>query len=100
MNRRGVGILVAADMPGELENVTRDDEQNLLAVTYNSGNGKIRLVSIYGPNTNDFTFYESLNNYLSADPMIPVIIGGDWNCTYSCEGRENNIDIFWQTPPE
>jgi len=41
MNRRGVGILMAADMPGELENFTKDDEQNLLAVTYNSGNGKI-----------------------------------------------------------
>jgi len=99
MNRRGVGILMAADMPGELENFTKDDEQNLLAVTYNSGNGKIRLVSIYGPNTNDFTFYENLNNYLSVDPMIPVIIGGDWNCTYSCEGRENNIDILNMANP-
>jgi hypothetical protein len=54
---RGVAILKATDIPGELENFFRDDEQNLLAATYHNGTGKIRLVSIYGPNENDKEFF-------------------------------------------
>jgi hypothetical protein len=46
INRRGVGLLMAADLPGELGNFYKDDEQNLLAATYDTGQGKIRLVLI------------------------------------------------------
>jgi len=99
MNRRGVGILMAADLPGDLENFWRDDAENILAATYNDGAGKIRLVSIYGPNSNDFTFYEALNRYLLIDSNLPIIMGGDWNCTYSCERKETNIDIFRMANP-
>ena len=99
LNRRGVGILMAADLPGELTDFERDNEQNLLAATYDSGDGKIRLVSIYGPNTNDRSFYDSLNRYLNKNPILPVIIGGDWNCTYSCERTDLNIDIFRMANP-
>jgi hypothetical protein len=67
---------MAADLPGELTDFERDNEQNLLAATYASGDGKIRLVSIYGPNTNDHSFYDSLNRYLNKNPTLPVIIGG------------------------
>jgi exonuclease III len=98
-NRRGVGILMAADLPGDLEDFYRDDEENLLGATYNDGNGKIRLVSIYGPNANDISFYESLNRYLEIDPNLPIILGGDWNCTYSCDRKETNIDIFRMANP-
>ncbi len=90
---------MAADLPGELEDFDRDVEQNLLAATYYSGDGKIRLVSIYGPNSNDFTFYENLNRYLLKCPTLPVIIAGDWNCTYSCDRTELNIDIFRMANP-
>jgi exonuclease III len=99
LNRRGVGILMAADLPGELEDFDRDNEQNLIAATYNSGDGKIRLVSIYGPNSNDFTFFDYLNRYLLKNPNLPVIIAGDWNCTYSCDRTDVNIDIFRMANP-
>jgi exonuclease III len=99
MNRRGVGILMAADLPGELTDFFRDDDQNLLAATYNDGVGRIRLVSIYGPNSNDFNFYDTLNRYIAQDHMLPIIIAGDWNCTYSCERKETNIDIFRMANP-
>jgi hypothetical protein len=99
MNRRGVGILMAADLPGELTDFFRDDDQNLLAATYNDGVGRIRLVSIYGPNSNDFNFYDTLNRYIAQDHMLPIIIACDWNCTYSCERKETNIDIFRMANP-
>ncbi len=67
---------MAADLSGDLEDFYRDDEENLLGATYNDGNGKIRLVSIYGPNANDISFYESLNRYLEIDPNLPIILGG------------------------
>ncbi len=41
-----MGLLMAADLPGELGNFYKDDEQNLLAATYDTGQGKIRLVLI------------------------------------------------------
>jgi hypothetical protein len=94
MNPRGVGLLMAADLPGELSNFYKDEEQNFLGATYDTGQGKIRLVSVYGPNTNDYALFGSIDRYLCIEPDIPVILGGDWNCSYSCEPREFNIDIF------
>jgi exonuclease III len=99
MNRRGVGILIAADLPGELENIYKDENQNILGATYNSGDGKMRIVSIYGPNTDVKTFYTELDRYLSLEPTLPVIIAGDWNCTYSCEPAIYNIDIHRMLSP-
>ncbi len=90
---------MAADLPGELTDFFRDDDQNLLAATYNDGVGRIRLVSIYGPNSNDFNFYDTLNRYIAQDHMLPIIIAGNWNCTYSCERKETNIDIFRMANP-
>ncbi len=99
MNRRGVGLLMAADLPGELVNFYKDDEQNLLAATYDTGQGKIRLVSVYGPNSNDYNLFDAVDRYLCINPEIPVILGGDWNCSYSCEPRDFNIDIFRMAIP-
>jgi len=98
-NTRGVGMLIAADLPGEFTDFSRDMEENFLGVTYSSGGGKIRLVSIYGPNDNDIEFYNYLDNYLYKDPTAPIIIGGDWNCTYSCEPANTNIDTLNMSAP-
>jgi exonuclease III len=97
LGKRGVAILMAADLPGELYN----DEQNLLGVTYDNGVGKIPLAAIYGPNDNEAgrIFFHNLEIYLNRDPLIPVIIGGDWNCTFSLEVTELNIDILRMTSP-
>jgi len=91
---------MAADLSGDLEIFFRDREQNILGATYNDGNGKIRLTAIYGPNEDKKEFYDSLDTYLCMDPTLPIIIGGDWNCTYSCEPTDFNIDIFrMRSPP-
>jgi hypothetical protein len=37
---------MAADLPGELISFERDNDQNLLAATYYSGDGKIRLYMV------------------------------------------------------
>ena len=98
--KRGVGILLANDIHGDVSNFFKDNEQNILGLTYDNGNGKIRLVSIYGPNENEKVFFDSLDRYLSIDPGLPVIIGGDFNCTYSCDPIQTNIDCFsMQSPP-
>jgi hypothetical protein len=60
----------------------------------------IRFFSIYGPNSNDNVFFSYLSSYLAINPENPVIIGGDWNATYSSNECMDNIYTFRvQSPP-
>jgi exonuclease III len=55
---------------------------------------EVVLICIYGPNNNDLNFFNTLNDILNEFKNFPVIIGGDWNCTYSSEPIETNIDCL------
>jgi Na+-transporting NADH:ubiquinone oxidoreductase subunit NqrF len=50
------------------------------------------VVSVYGPNTNDNTFFRDLKIVLDDNKSIPCIIGGDWNLTVCTDETEYNID--------
>jgi exonuclease III len=57
-------------------------------------NTEFIISSIYGPNSNDFTFFESLSKFFQENNSTPIICGGDWNTTFSTGGVNDNIDIF------
>jgi exonuclease III len=44
-------------------------------------------------------FFTNLSNYLQTYNGIPVVIGGDWNCTFSCEAGTGNIDCLNMARP-
>jgi hypothetical protein len=56
-------------------------------------------ISIYGPNHNDPVFFDTLNRIINGSDA-PVVLGGDWNCTYSSSPIEHNIDCLnMRRPP-
>jgi hypothetical protein len=57
------------------------------------------LISIYGPNSNDYDFFSSLRGILLQNKEIPTVCAGDWNTTYCTDPGENNIDIINMLAP-
>ena len=95
MNKRGVGFLIKQDLSLSELNRISDVEENFLALLLQDQEGnKIIIVSIYGPNNKNETFFTNLDRSLTTLGKYPTIIGGDWNCTYSTEPVQNNIDCL------
>ncbi len=95
MNKRGVGILIKNGI--SLTDITKisDLEENFLASLLQDPTGnKIIIVSIYGPNTQNPTFFRNLRTAIRSLGDFPVIIGGDWNATFSALPINLNIDCL------
>ena len=58
-----------------------------------SGNNFI-LGAIYGPNNHDANFFLQLKTAITSLGNFPVILGGDWNCTFSRVGCLSNPDCL------
>ena len=71
----------------------RASDENLLALRISASGTEFILVSIYGPNSVDINFFHTIAKILNGTPDIPIIIGGDWNCTFSCNPLASNPDI-------
>jgi exonuclease III len=93
-NSRGVGILIDKSLQHVIQNEHRDANNNVLAVKLVINDTSILLISIYGPNNNNYAFYDFLRHVLGQHRGTPVICAGDWNATYSTEPGTNNIDIL------
>jgi exonuclease III len=94
-----VGILIACDLSFIILDTYHDSNSNILGLTI-SANGKLfSLCSIYGPNTNDKRFFSDLAAFLKSLEDVPVIIGGDWNATYSQLAAGSNPDIIHMASP-
>ncbi len=100
MNRRGVGILLSRELNYSVVRSLKDADENILGLTLRQSNTTLRIFSIYGPNDNDRTFFDTLSNFMSFDSDSPIIIGGDWNATYSCDDVLHNIDTFRMVNPQ
>ena len=99
-NSRGVGTLISSKLNCEIISPFSDEAGNILGLYVNLDSHLLLLVSIYGPNkNNDNIFFQDLNRLLRSYPDIHVIIGGDWNLTYSTANTDSNIDIFRMGSP-
>ncbi len=100
-NSRGTGILIAQGCGMTVIEEFRDINENILGLHVKLRESEILLISVYGPNNNlansEDNFFECLHELISTHPDLPVICGGDWNCTISCNKAENNIDVFSMT---
>jgi exonuclease III len=75
-----------------------DPEENILGLKLDYGGYIFWAVSIYGPNMNDFNFFDNLRRLVSGNGTgsgsAPFIIGGDWNATVCTLNSPDNIDIL------
>ncbi len=95
LNKRGVGILIKNSIPISDVLCIKDPEENFLLLRLVIKGKTLILGSIYGPNNNDRNFFSHLGDYLfdEVDRFI-IILGGNWNCTFSTEAVNDNIDIL------
>jgi exonuclease III len=98
-SKRGVGILIASDLNIQIIDSYRDNDHNVLGLLVDTGTTNMLLVSVYGPNNNDLSFFNFLHNLFMSHSGIPVICGGDWNLTFSTDPSINNIDILNMNAP-
>jgi exonuclease III len=92
---RGVGMLIDNSLAFSVLSVYKCPSENILGVRLLLDNSPIFLVSIYGPNENDITFYSQLTSLVAENSDVPVIIGGDWNSTYSTGEPNINPDVLY-----
>jgi exonuclease III len=96
-NKRGVAILINKKINFTLQNIIADQEENFLLARLLVDGESIVLGSVYGPNSIDREFFHNLKTKLieiTDNNSIPAAVAGDWNCTYSADPAEANIDIL------
>jgi len=97
---RGVGILISKKLSYKIIKKYSDLDENIVGMILEMGDVKLRVFSIYGPNHDNQTFYRDMDRFMREDPSLPIIIGGDWNTTYSTAPTRDNIDIInMRNPP-
>jgi exonuclease III len=93
-NKRGVGILIKNNLQAQILDISSSEDENLIQIRATIRGSEVCLICIYGPNNNDLQFFENLANYIRLAGNIPVIIGGDWNCTVSADPAPDNPDCL------
>ena len=89
-----MGILFANNLSYTILEERRDEDDNWLLVKCLLAGKTCILGAIYGPNQVDENFFTGLTNALSALGPHPIILGGDWNCTFDKKPAINNIDTL------
>ena len=98
MSKRGTGILIKNGIGISEEIVLRDPEENYIVALLSTTNGdKVIVSAIYGPNCINEDFFRRLKTALLSLGDYPIIVGGDWNCTFSTENIDLNIDCLNMT---
>ena len=72
---------------------------NILGIELTISEHKFLLVSVYGPNRDENNFFHDIRSCLNRYPNYNVIMGGDWNLTYSTADVPDNIDVFRMAAP-
>jgi hypothetical protein len=88
-------MLLDSSLPFTILSVHKCSSENILGVKLVIENSPLLLLSLYGPNDNDVSFYSELASIIRANSEVPVIIGGDWNTTYSPSDPRNNPDVLY-----
>jgi exonuclease III len=98
-NCRGVGILIACDLPCKIIYTYKDTDDNILGLVLEYDRNIFSICSVYGPNDNNRKFFSSLSGYLEILGDVPSVIGGDWNATYSQSPSNCNPDTLNMASP-
>ena len=93
-NKRGVGILIKSDLCFSEELVIRDPGENYILVRARIKGTSLIIGAVYGPNNHDPVFFNNLKRDIRALGGHRIVLGGDWNCTYSNENVNHNLDCL------
>jgi exonuclease III len=93
-NSRGVGVLYKKSLNFSVLESSGDPGDNFLLVKAVINDITVILVSIYGPNNRDDDFFLRLGNSIRTAGDFPVVVGGDWNTSYSCLPLPGNPDVL------
>ena len=78
-NSEGVGIFIHPKSNIEIIQSTEIIEGRLLSADIKIQNKIITLINVYGPNSDDITLFNNLQNYLLKHNEKSYIVGGDFN---------------------
>ena len=78
-NARGVAILFGNNFEYKILHVDKDNEGNMLLVDLEINDNKFKLINMYGPNTDNEDFYNSLSNIIATNEEDYLIWCGDFN---------------------
>lgn len=77
--QRGVCILINKRIRFTHNTTITDPEGRFIIINISINNNPITIVCIYGPNSDDSSFFHNLFSSISNLSFCPVIIGGDFN---------------------
>ena len=92
--KRGVAILIRNELDFTVDKIIKDTEENCIFLDGKISGQKVAIASIYGPNDDNRTFFNFLDNTLLGLRDQPIIIGGDWNTTVSPLPTDVNPDVL------
>ncbi len=91
---RGVAILISNKLVYTIIDEYRDEACNILFLKMEFATTTITVGGIYGPNTDDISFFNKLGELIRQFNSDYVVIGGDWNTTIDSRNGRNNLDIL------
>ena len=78
-NSRGVAILLKKDFEYQIIDSFIDTIGNLITLDINISNIKLKLINVYGPNTDSPAFYNKINDIIESSEQDYTVICGDLN---------------------
>ena len=78
-NSRGVAILLNNTFEYTIEEVVKDNTGNVMMLNLQLSDMTIKLINIYGPNSDDQKFYSTISNILNENVQDYTIWCGDFN---------------------
>ena len=78
-NARGVAVMFANNFEFKIKSVKRDDNGNLIIISFSAMEKDFLLVNVYGPNKDDPNFYVNLKEIIKNYNNNNIIAVGDWN---------------------
>ena len=89
-NARGVALLFGNNFEYTISHIDKDSEGNMIVTDLKVGEVKIRLLNIYGPNTNNEDFYNNIAKVIDANEQDYLIWCGDFNLVLDPQLDSNN----------
>ena len=78
-NARGVAILLSKNFEYEIVSVANDEIGNYTCITLKTPTMTLSILTLYGPNTDDPSFFRKVNNEIKINDSDYFIICGDYN---------------------
>jgi exonuclease III len=96
-NKRGVGILINSSLDFTEVRRSADQDENYILLLCQIQGKRVIIGSIYGPNTYAPDFFVNLERDIIGLGEYPIVLGGDWNTTFSTLPVDINPDCFNMT---